>query len=417
MLACVWPWYSAETVSDERVKGTTGSKQAQVPQRIGRGDLEVAPREHLDSARNPGISRVLRREIKAALARWVVQRQPAAERCTRPEDEASHPWTGDEHFSEEYIFAVVQPQFALFVRLEWLPGRDHHRVWIHVITPDRVWVLPGDGGAVERVGAGDHWRAAGLELDCQQPHQSWTLRYHGGLQPWGPRGEVIDEPCMRCGFELEFCAGAPPFIPGTDDHPKLVARHLAEADWDLDLLRTVRRRRIRGYTQAGTVVGTVSMGFAFVPLYASCLRVHTWGPRDWGASDTAFQVFGSLRSADQGGIGEEHSRRFWSHQAKFPWVTLEGGWVQTSEGLTAIEDIGITREQTPGRPVRRAGLTLVHAMGEWELEAEAVAHHSFDIDRRGRMTVTLARFSGEREGWGLWVTLQRTVPGQRKLTG
>ncbi len=400
-------------MSDERDDG-----RRQVPKRVERRDIDVASRHDPNSGKSLGISRVLRREVKAALARWAVKRTPAEERCTRPEDEASHPWPGDQHFSEEYIFAIVQRGFALMVRLEWLPGRDQHRVWIHLLTPQGVWVLPGDAGLVERVADGSHWRAGGLELDCVQPHQRWTLRFHGQLQPRGPRGETLDKPGLRCGFELEFEATAQPYIPGTDDHPSLVARHLGEADWDLSLLRTLRRRRIRGYTQVGTVIGTASIGYEFIPLYASCLRVHTWGPRDWGASDTAFQVFGSLSTTQPGeqGIGESGAQRFWMHQAHFPWVTLEGGFVQDGGRATPVADIGITREQTPGRPVRRAGLTLVHAQGEWELEAEAISHHSFEVDGRGRMTVTLAQFTGEQSGWGLWVSLRRIVPGQRKLT-
>ncbi|MGB1016071.1 MAG: hypothetical protein ACPG4T_18195, partial [Nannocystaceae bacterium] len=305
-----------------------------VPERVGARDLEVAPRPPPEPTRTFGISRVVRSSIKAALARWVVQKQAPGDRCTQPEDEASHPWGGDRYFTEEYVFAVVQARFSLFARLEWIPGRDQHRVWIHLLTPDGVWVLPGGAGAVEQASDGNHWRAAGLEIDCQKPHRRWSVRFHGQLQPVDPRGEAMDGPLVRCGFDFEFESSLEPYIPGTDDDPTLVARHLGEANWDLELLRSLRRRRLRGYTQSGEVVGTASIGMNLIPLYASCLRVHTWGPRDWGGSDTAFQAFGNLAQASPGSPEQPQAQRFWVHQANFPWVTLEGGWIQEGQGLT-----------------------------------------------------------------------------------
>ncbi|HEY8377567.1 MAG TPA: hypothetical protein VIK91_13825, partial [Nannocystis sp.] len=55
------------------------------------------------------LSGLLRRGLKAAIARWAVRRRPAAE-WPRPQDEARHPWDGRRHFAEEFVFVGVQPE-------------------------------------------------------------------------------------------------------------------------------------------------------------------------------------------------------------------------------------------------------------------------------------------------------------------
>jgi hypothetical protein len=70
----------------------------------------------------PGLSSLLRRGVKAAIARWAVRRRGEPEIWPRPQDEAPHAWDGRRHFAEDYTLAAVQPGLAVVARIEWLPG-------------------------------------------------------------------------------------------------------------------------------------------------------------------------------------------------------------------------------------------------------------------------------------------------------
>jgi hypothetical protein len=344
---------------------------------------------------------VLRREVKAALLRWALHKHRAhraGRRDFEPADEATHPFDGRRRFAENYGFASVQSQLGLVVRLEWLPGRDAHRVWVVVLRPDGAWTL-GDGQLLVRGDPSDRWRAGGLELDCLEPMKRWTVRFRGRLRPAAGTPGGVQE---RASLDVEFIARDDPFSPGVDDDPDLMARRLGEAQWDRNLLRAVRRGQNRGYVQTGTLVGTLVLGDSLVPLRAACLRDHTWGVRDWGASDEAFQCF--LAWAD--------GRRGWVHRAKFPFLTLEGGFLADANGARhAVGAIGATTERRPGRTPAHASFSLLPAFGSpVQVEVRSVQDVSFPVDGRGELGLALCTLDDASAGWALWAGQRRTLP-------
>jgi hypothetical protein len=399
-----------------------------------------------DRARDRGqgaddLGQALRDGVKAALVRWVL-----TQRLTRgmggmgrgrglvppptPQDEATHAWDGQRHFAEDYTFVGVQPGLGVVLRLEQLPGRDGRRLWVTVLRPRGAWALPG-GQQVLRATGDDRWCAAGLRLDCETPLHRWSLRYAGGLERQEPGGEapvlrVVGEQqrAVQASIDLTFVSTAPPHMPGTYDDPELVARCLGQATWDARLLRAVRHRRPHGYVQLGELHGTLALGDALVPVRAASLRTHGWGARDWGACDEAFQCFWATEDLCRG----------WVHHARFPFVTLEGGFT-LHEGTARDQATG--RRADPGvdpgadpawgriDPVRRLGVTLEarphgaparvtlavgHADGTRRVPLERVSDHSFVVDGRGRVDLALVRAYGPSPGWGLWAGLRRTLP-------
>lgn len=324
----------------------------------------------------------------------------------RPQDEAPHPWDGRRHFAEEFVLAAVQPELAVLARLEWLPGRDAHRVWMTLLTPTAVYTLPG-GQALLRGDAEQRWRAGGLQFDCLEPHRTWTIRFRGALEVRDPRGQrrgvrsdSAPAELREARIDLTFLAAVPPFVPGTDDDPDLVSRQLGAADWDTRLLRALRRRTLRGYAQSGDVHGSFALGPALYTVGGAALRVHTWGVRDWGASDTALQCFAAVGPL-----------RTFVHTATFPWMTLSGGFVQRPAGVVPIRDLGVTQERLPDRAPAHTGLAIDAPGGALDLETETVAELGLDMDGRGHLDIALVRArAGDQPGWGLCFTQRRLLP-------
>jgi hypothetical protein len=381
-----------------------------------------------------GLSSLLRRGVKAAIARWAVRRRPTAEIWPRPQDEAMHPWDGRRHFAEDYTLAAVQPGLAIVARIEWLPGRDAHRVWLTLLTPTAIYALPGTGQALLR-GGGDHWRAGGLEFDCVEPLRSWTLRYRGRLEVRDPRGQrrrpaSDDVPAedIEVRVDLTFVSQVPAFVPGSDDDPDLVARQFGAAEWDARLLRVLRRHALRSYVQAGEVHGSVALGSAVVgaeghaaprllAFSGAGLRQHSWGVRDWGASDEATQCFAGLTGAPgsagaRGKPDDGDPVRVWVHSARFPWLTLAGGFVQRAAGVVPIRDLGVRPTRQPERAPSHVGFHIDAPGGNLELETETVAELALDMDGRGRLDLALVRVhaGGDGDGWGLLIAQRRLLP-------
>lgn len=372
------------------------------------------------SGAEAGLSSLLRRGVKAVIARWAVRRR-SPEIWPRPQDEAPHAWDGRRHFAEDYTLAAVQPGLAVVARVEWLADRETHRVWLTLLTPTGVYALPGTGQALLR-GGGDHWRAGGVEFDCVEPLRRWTLRYHGRLEvrdPGGQRravGEEVASEDVEVRLDLTFLSSLPTFVPGTDDDPDLLSRQFGSAEWDARLLKELRRHGSRSYVQVGEVHGAVTLGSAnqtddvegprLIAFSGSGLRQHTWGVRDWGASDEAIQCFAELAGAQA---------RVWVQQARFPWLTLTGGFVQRAAGMVPIRDLGVRLTRQPGRAASHAGFHVDAAGGELELETETLAQLGLDMDGRGRVELVLCRVraaragAGEAPGWGVVVQQQRTI--------
>lgn len=357
----------------------------------------------------PGLGSLLRRGLKAAIARWAVRR-PAPEIWPQPQDEAMHAWDGRRHFAEDYTAAAVQPGLAVVARIEWLPGRDAHRVWLTLLTPTAVYALPGTGQAILRGGV-DHWRAGGLQFDCVEPLRVWTIRYRGRLEVRDPRGrrrravaEDATTEDLEVRVDLTLESHAPAFVPGSDDDPDLVARQFGAAEWDTHLMRVLRRRTLRSYVQAGEVHGAVLLGGDLRAFAGSGLRAHSWGVRDWGASDAALQCFASLPGTGSGPFG------VWVQKAEFPWLTLLGGFVQRTHGVVPIRDLGVTLERQPGRAPRHVGLAIEAPGGPLALEVETLAELPLEMDGRGHLEMALCRVRGAGEGWGLMLCQRRLLP-------
>lgn len=354
-----------------------------------------------------------RQGAKSALARWVLtqrrrRRGPAADAPT-PRDEATHAWDGRRRFAEDYTFTAVGPGVAVIARLEWLPGRDANRIWLTILRDGEAFVLPG-GQAMHRSTPSDRWRSGGLRLDCITPLQRWTIQYAGrlvavapgapGCSPRAPPPSSRDT--LRCHLDLTFVANADPYTPGTDDDPDLLATRLSQAQWDRSLLKAVRRVTNRGYVQLGLLHGTIALGDALIPLAAPSLRQHFWGVRDWGASDHAFQCF----------VADDDGAQAWIHHARFPFVTMEGGFARgaTPSKHEPIAGLSITCEPRAQRAPAHATLVVPRDNHPAPLHLAMRSDCAFLVDGRGVVALGLARVTGDTEGWALWGGQRRWLP-------
>ena len=430
--------------TDERGDGDRGGRGAvaRLTPRILERRADNPP-ESLDSAervRTPGrtgdVGTLLRRGAKSALARWVISQRrrrhdPDRDRPT-PRDEATHAWDGRRRFAEDYTFCAVQPGLALIARLEWLPGRDANRIWLTILREDGVLALPG-GQRVLRATSTDRWRAGGMVLDCLVPLSRWTMRYSGEVYALPPGGPGPRDPSFdpgasasiaggigrRCSVDLTFVGSAPPYTPGTDDDPDLQAKRLGQAQWDRRLLQAVRKVTNRGYVQLGSIVGTIAVGDELIPVRASALRQHFWGVRDWGASDHGFQCF-AVRPPASGASGRD-AELTWIHHARFPLVTMEGGFTsQGGSGVAPITGLDVTWEQRPERAPAHTTLVVSDPHGDnrvrpQRLELATCSDCAFLVDGRGLASLALARVGGDAQpglaaGWALWGGQRRWLP-------
>lgn len=381
------------------------------------GTRDGPPREEA-----PAVRAVLRRGAKSALARWVLHKRRAlsrpdeAPRWPTPQDEATHTWDapGAAHrfFAEDYTFVAVQPRLAAIVRLEWLPGRESHRLWVTLLREVEgraaVLALPG-AQLVRRDDSGDRWRAAGMAIDCIKPLERWDVRYSGRVVPHevgstgarpAPAVASVPPAGVRCSVDLSFLAEGPTFTPGSDDDPDLIARRIGEATWDAKLLQSVRRVQNRAYVQLGRMEGTLALGDELLPVRAAAWRHHAWGVRDWAAADRAFQCF----FVQPGGV------RGWIHHARFPFVTLEGGFVERAGRRDPVREIAMSFERRPDRAPARASMQLHTSRAPGDplgVELEMRSDLAFVVDGRG--LVELGLFSAG-DGWGVWGGQRRALP-------
>lgn len=341
----------------------------------------------------------LRHQVKSALARWVLHKRRGlfeGEARPAPHDEATHEWDGRRRFAEDYTFVAVQSELALLVRLEWLPGRAAHRLWVIAIGEDEAYCNP-QANAVVADASTDRWRVAGLELDCLRPLARWSVSYRGPLQAADdPASNVARiKPQRACELELVFDADRDPFVPGVDDDPELVARRLGEAAWDAELVRSVRRASQRGYVQLGTITGTLALGDTTIDVHAQALRQHTWGVRDWGGPHRAVQCF-----ATGDGV------RTWIQHAQFPAFTLEGGFVARGDAA-AVAIHELRHVDDDGGDERGLALELPDGPLQWQGRRKRALE--LRVDGRGALDLALVRGEGDRVA--LWATQRRTLPG------
>lgn len=369
---------------------------------------------------------MLRAHVKATLARWVLRKRAEHHRgdaasgvtSVAARDEATHfgLWEGRRRFGEDYTFAAAQVGLGIVVRLEWLPGRQSHRVWVTLLRPDYACVLEG-GQRIVRGSERDPWRAAGLELDCIEPLRQWDIRFvgrllrqHGDGRDPAARSKTQEGAdrivaVIRASLDLTFVRDAPPFSPGVDDDPELLARRFGAATWDAKLLRAVRRDQNRGYVQTGRLEGTMVVGDELIPVRAPCVRLHSWGVRDWGGPDEAFQCFAAWPEPD-GGRG----RRLWIHRETFPFLTLEGGFVQRTDTdrNEPVTSLGATLERRPQRAPAHASLQVTHDGVAASLHLQMLRDTSFVVDGRGE--VHLGLFATSDGGHGIWGSQRRVLP-------
>jgi hypothetical protein len=149
--------------------------------------------------------------------------------------------------------------------------------------------------------------------------------------------------------------------------------------------------------QLGRLEGSVSLGDELIPLRAEGFRAHSWGVLDWGGPDEAFQCFWV----------EPSGERAWVHHERFPFVTLEGGFVDHRGRRGTVRRLAATFERRPRRAPARASLgvdaeTPVHA------ELQIVADTAFVVDGRGLVELGLLQTASG--GVGLWGGQRRTLP-------
>ncbi|MBX7082743.1 MAG: hypothetical protein K1X88_26290 [Nannocystaceae bacterium] len=333
----------------------------------------------------------LRDGVKSALARWVLQKRRSLLGTPRPgvQDEATHEGDGRRRFAEDYGFAAAQPDLGLLLRLEWLPGRAAHRLWVMLLGEHGAWWLPPQQTLVTETVV-DRWRVGGLALDCLQPYQRWSVRYAGPLvSPDAAVGAA-----RRCELQLEFTAGADPFCPGIDDDPELVARRVGEAHWDRALATAVRRASQRGYVQIGRLQGQLALAHEIRSVDAPCLRMHTWGVRDWGAPEHAVQCF--VHTGD---------RTAWIQRAQFPAFTFEGGFVAERDVLTCVQSIAQVQHGE-----REHRLELDAGGARHRFAGERGAAVQLRVDGRGAFELTHVVPGTAAGACGLWARQQRTLP-------
>ncbi|MBK8264255.1 MAG: hypothetical protein IPK80_23310 [Nannocystis sp.] len=367
--------------------------------------------ERLEEA-SGGLRGLLRRGFKSAVARWAVRHRPHEASWPRAQDEATHAWDGRRHFSEDYTFVATQGDLAVVARIEWLPGRAAHRVWLVVFEAGAVYSLAGGQQVIRGAPEDDHWRAGGLTIDCGAPMQRWTVRFRGKLEALGAGGQAPESAArgsdegaelrarIECRVDLTFSATAAPFVPGSDDDPELLSRLLGEAEWDTALLRGIQRRPLRSYVQTGAMVGSVALDARILAVSAAGLRQHSWGVRDWGASDQALQCFMA-----QGG-----APLLWIHRAVFPWLTLEGGFVSEGEERAPVAAIGVTSARRPGHAPSHVGLAIAAGGEELSIEAATLAELRLEMDGRGEVVLAFLRGGGARPISGVWVEQRRLLP-------
>jgi hypothetical protein len=260
----------------------------------------------------------------------------------------------------------------------------------------------GDAGQLlVREAGSDRWRAGGLELDCVKPLSTWRIRFEGPLRLRGTDTTATGR------VDLTFTADDTPFSPGVDDDPELVARRIGEAVWDRKLLQAVRRDHSRGYAQTGSLAGTVAVADMLVPVRAATARQHTWGVRDWGAPDTAFQCF----------VAWNDGRRALVHRAAFPFVTLEGGYVRPrGAARELLVGLGVSSEARPAGAPAHVDLSLqLSSMPQpLGIRLSNVGEVAFGVDGRGEFSFALCQV-GDAEGWGLWAGQRRTLPRPTRI--
>lgn len=358
-----------------------------------------------------GISSLLKRSFKEVVARWAVRHGAPRPSGLRAQDEAMHAWDGRHHFAEDYTFVVAQSDLAAVVRLEWMPTRGSHRLWVIVLEDGAVYALPGSGQEIVRGGEGGQWRVGGVELDCVDPFQRWKVGFRGKLDRRSADGrtqvvvnaageEAVDR--VEARVDLTFLAEHGPFVPGSDDDPGLLSRRLGDAVWDAGLLRGLRGRQMRSYVQVGELAGTIVLGDRILAIDGAALRHHGWGVRDWGASDRAIQCF----------IARSGAPQLWVHRAEFPGLTLEGGFAVGPGGLAPIKDLGVTVERRPGRAPRRIGVDVEVKEGgraqEIEVDSKMLSQLSLEMDGRGQLDIAFLRSADGATG--VWVGQRRLLP-------
>ena len=100
-------------------------------------------------------SDLVRQGMKAAMARWVIQRRTRRGSSSAPStrDEATHTWNGQPQFAEDYTFGCVQPNLGIhkefqddqetlrFSRTEFTPVRhDWAESYSEIVSKERRYL-------------------------------------------------------------------------------------------------------------------------------------------------------------------------------------------------------------------------------------------------------------------------------------
>ena len=191
-----------------------------------------------------------------------------------PKDELMHPIKGDNAWSESYYFNFVDPdsKIAIFTRMGWRPG-DGWADALHVVYlgGDRVAFTYGRRNIEEDLSQYDGDLSVGnLTLGCESPFDHWTIQYDGPAQDIADAAILLERSKLRpegwfkpahLNMKLDFKALFPPHYAADGDHGH--------------------------FEQTGEVSGDIKIGDETFTVRGHGVRDKSWGPRDWGAGESA----------------------------------------------------------------------------------------------------------------------------------
>ncbi len=195
-----------------------------------------------------------------------------------PQDERMHPVGAEPAWSESYYFNFVDPdsKVAMFTRMGFRPG-DGWADGLHAVYlgGDRVAFTYGRRDiAADLTRYDGDLSVGGLALVCAQPFARWDVSYNGPAQDIADAAILLERRKARPEGWYQ-----PATLDMTVGFDALSEPHYAA-------------NGVRGhFEQTGAVSGTITLTGANGPetftVRGFGVRDKSWGPRDWGAANTA----------------------------------------------------------------------------------------------------------------------------------
>jgi len=277
----------------------------------------------------------------------------------QPNHESMHPVGSEPAWSESYYFNFVDPEskLGMFTRMGFRPG-DGWADALHVVYLEgrRVAFTYGrrDIGADLSVYDGD-LAVGGLEIRCIRPHEEWEVSFAGRAQDIADASVLLERSKLRpegwyspanLNMNLRFRCLSEPHLTRSDDASAGAYGH---------------------FEQSGEVTGSVRLGDESWSVSGYGVRDKSWGPRDWGASQSQshddskrgsalttsdpsapspFVNWFSMNFGDRAALGGSCFRRSDGRLVGAGWIQRDG---QTSD----LQDVVITTVYEPGSILHR----------------------------------------------------------------